>query len=225
MAPESSKTVMAANAAALSNRISTNLAARMNFLQKMKPPSLELAPAQKQSLSSARQQQQQPAYEDEDEDDSYSAPNTGLGHRGDSKEETADEQQNQMLRRKVLGKRAAEQKQQQQRRRAQGEVQSDSDEDVGRSALGKRKRPRREPQPEPEPQLQDEVPPSATEDVAKEDDFILEAGSGQGKMGADNGTIEAASTQPSKKKKNKKKKKKKPANQAGDLSAAPEAGE
>ncbi|KAL4727682.1 hypothetical protein ACLX1H_004367 [Fusarium chlamydosporum] len=144
---------VADNYASLTNRISLSIASRSSVLKSMN-----------QSKSQPVRRRVIP--DDNDEDLTRSTqPNTGVGYVPEKKdvEKYANSKEERMLRGRMgkgatgKGKKMVE--------------ESESEEDVGRSALGKRKRSRKEAvEPEPEPELEKQTLPTTTPESDKNGD-------------------------------------------------------
>ncbi|KAF4978508.1 hypothetical protein FZEAL_5128 [Fusarium zealandicum] len=131
---------LAANRAALSNRISLLLASQSSVLKNM--TLTRPAPTSKRRAAPD-------SAENGDGDGDLlrgARPNEGVGYVPEKKD--AQRVGNAKEERLLRGRTGKDGKQ---RKKAD---ESESEEDVGRSALGKRKRPRREAEPEPEPAVQ-----------------------------------------------------------------------
>ncbi|KAM5345777.1 hypothetical protein ACJ41O_011638 [Fusarium nematophilum] len=189
---------LAANRAALSNRISLLLSSQSSVLKTM---NLSRPPPPSSSTASAQRRRNLP---DDDEDFARgSRPNEGVGYVPDKKDaqKMVNSKEERMLRGrtgkmgrgggKAMGRRVDE---------------SESEEEVGRSALGKRKRPRREVEPEAE------TPDGEAGEEAKEEeakgDVDMEAGTKVVEDVGQSATPSDGTTNKKRKKKNKKKKQK-----------------
>ncbi|KAI8673418.1 hypothetical protein NCS55_00661800 [Fusarium keratoplasticum] len=196
MAPDPAPPLpLAANRAALSNRISLLLASQSSVLKTMNL-SKPAAPTTKRR-----------AIPDDNDDDLVrgSRPNEGVGYVPDKKDaqKVGNTKEERMLRGR-LGREGKVVK--------KGKVEeSESEDDVGRSALGKRKRPRREvePEPEQEPEKEGESTGKVEEqtvevdgDVSMKDDDVKVGDEAQAVTQSDEGANKK------RKKKNKKKKQK-----------------
>ncbi|EEU42446.1 uncharacterized protein NECHADRAFT_80018 [Fusarium vanettenii 77-13-4] len=139
MAPDPAPPLpLAANRAALSNRISLLLASQSSVLKTMNL-SKPTAPTTKRRTTI-------PENDNDDDLVRGSRPNEGVGYVPDKKDaqKLGNSKEERMLRGR-LGRDGKVVK--------KGKVEeSESEDDVGRSALGKRKRPRREVEPEPKPE-------------------------------------------------------------------------
>ncbi|KAH7249374.1 hypothetical protein B0J15DRAFT_497487 [Fusarium solani] len=195
MAPDPAPPLpLAANRAALSNRISLLLASQSSILKTMNL-SKPAAPTTKRR-----------AIPENDNDDDLvrgSRPNEGVGYVPDKKDaqKIGNTKEERMLRGR-LGRDGKIVK--------KGKVEeSESEDDVGRSALGKRKRPRREVEPETEQEPEKEG--ESTEKVEKivEVDGDVSMKDSEVKDEAQQVTPSDESANKKRKKKNKKKKKQK----------------
>lgn len=152
MAPKPAPLPVAANHAALSNRISMLLSAQSSLLKTLNPSSGSSAAS---SSSHKKTQQHKSAHDLEKEDEElfknngrpnegvgYTAPNAGPQSAHDRRRE------DQALRGKIMGKGAGRNGRDAHVGKGKGRSlpreESESEEEAGRSALGKRKRPRRE---------------------------------------------------------------------------------
>jgi hypothetical protein len=195
MAPDPAPPLpLAANRAALSNRISLLLASQSSILKTMNL-SKPAAPTTKRR-----------AIPENDNDDDLvrgSRPNEGVGYVPDKKDaqKIGNTKEERMLRGR-LGRDGKIVK--------KGKVEeSESEDDVGRSALGKRKRPRREVEPETEQEPEKEG--ESTEKVEKivEVDGDVSMKDSEVKDETQQVTPSDESANKKRKKKNKKKKKQK----------------
>lgn len=197
MAPDPAPPLpLAANRAALSNRISLLLASQSSVLKTMNLSKPAAAPTTKRR-----------AVPENDNDDDLvrgSRPNEGVGYVPDKKDaqKIGNTKEERMLRGR-LGRDGKVVK--------KGKVEeSESEDDVGRSALGKRKRPRREVEPEPkqEPEKEGESTEKVEKnvevdgDVSMKDDDVKVGDEAQEVTPSDQGANKK------RKKKNKKKKQK-----------------
>ncbi|KAM0428986.1 hypothetical protein ACHAPT_006790 [Fusarium lateritium] len=183
---------LAANRAALSNRINLLLASQSSVLKTM---NLTRAPA---PTSTTKRR----AVPDDDNDDDLvrgSRPNEGVGYVPDKKDaqKFGNAKEERMLRGKKMGRDG---------KPVKGKVEeSESEDDVGRSALGKRKRPRREVESEKEAEATEKTEEQTVEidaDVSMKDDVVKVGDEAQQVTPSDE------SVNKKRKKKNKKKKKK-----------------
>lgn len=125
---------VAANRAALANRIALSLSTQLSVLKSMN--------TSRPTNTGVKRRHVIPR---DDDDDDLRAPelNAGLGYVPD-KASVDTKRNDQALRGRLLGKRKAGDPR---GKKGRAVVESESDEDEGRTALGKRKRPRRVPQP------------------------------------------------------------------------------
>ncbi|UPL00947.1 hypothetical protein LCI18_011881 [Fusarium solani-melongenae] len=197
MAPDPAPPLpLAANRAALSNRISLLLASQSSVLKTMNLGKPAAAPTTKRRAIPEN---------DNDDDDlgRGSRPNEGVGYVPDKKDaqKIGNSKEERMLRGRLLGRDGKVVK--------KGKVEeSESEDDVGRSALGKRKRPRREAEPETEQEAEpaENVEEKIVEvdgDVSMKDDHVKVGDEAQAVTQSDQGADKK------RKKKNKKKKKQK----------------
>ncbi|WAO89159.1 Hypothetical protein NCS54_00654100 [Fusarium falciforme] len=195
MAPDPAPPLpLAANRAALSNRISLLLASQSSVLKTMNL-SKPTAPTTKRR-----------AIPENDNDDDLvrgSRPNEGVGYVPDKKDaqKIGNTKEERMLRGR-LGRDGKVVK--------KGKVEeSESEDDVGRSALGKRKRPRREvePEPEQEPEKEGESTVIVEKIVEVDGDVSMKDNEVKDEAQAVTPSDEGANKKRKKKNKNKKKQK------------------
>ncbi|KAJ4326822.1 hypothetical protein N0V84_002745 [Fusarium piperis] len=190
MAPDPAPPLpLAANRAALSNRISLLLASQSSILKTMNLGNPPAAPTTKRRAVPA---------DDDDDLVRGSRPNEGVGYVPDKKDapKIGNAKEERMLRGR-LGRGG---------KAVKGKVEeSESEDDVGRSALGKRKRPRREAEPEQEVEPAEKAEEKTVEvdgDVSMKDDHAKVGDEAQQVTPNDEGVNKK------RKKKNKKKKQK-----------------
>ncbi|RMJ19725.1 hypothetical protein CDV36_000609 [Fusarium kuroshium] len=190
MAPDPAPPLpLAANRAALSNRISLLLASQSSVLKTMnlgKPPPPPTTKHRRLAVP-----------ENDDDLVGGSRPNEGVGYVPDKKDaqKIGNAKEERMLRGRLLGKDGKSFK-----KRVE---ESESEDDVGRSALGKRKRPRKEVEPEQEAESTEKVEEKVVEadgDVSMKDDDVKDE--------SQQVTPSDESVNKKRKKKNKKKKQK-----------------
>ncbi len=152
MAPKPAPLPVAANHAAISNRISMLLSAQSSLLKTLNPASAS-------SSSSVKKQQPitKSAHDLEKDDEELfknnARPNEGVGYSapGSGPQSAHDRRrEDQALRGKIMGKgagRGRDELRGKGKGRSLPKEESESEEEAGRSALGKRKRPRREASP------------------------------------------------------------------------------
>ncbi|RSL97059.1 hypothetical protein CDV31_013220 [Fusarium ambrosium] len=198
MAPDPAPPLpLAANRAALSNRISLLLASQSSVLKTMnlgKPPPPPTTKHRRLAVP-----------ENDDDLVGGSRPNEGVGYVPDKKDaqKIGNAKEERMLRGRLLGKDGKSFK-----KRVE---ESESEDDVGRSALGKRKRPRKEvePEQEAEPEKEDESTEKVEEKTAEVDgDINMKDGNVKVEGEAQQVTPSDESANKKRKKKNKKKKQK-----------------
>lgn len=223
--PSAPRLPVAADHAAIANRISMSLGATSSLLKTLNPSSSASSP----SLTSTPRH----VINHNDEDDLWKDiggdPKRGLGFLPDSRaaKEDATSREDKLLRGKLLGKRALQQREQARRKK---EEDSESEEDAGRSALGKRKRPRKAVEVEEEEEKAAEADRDGDEAKAgkvEADDAVVEQEAQmegvveeaeemedmEGKPGA---VAETAKSRRKKKKREKKKSKSKTSNGDGE---------
>ncbi|RSL90643.1 hypothetical protein CEP51_000655 [Fusarium floridanum] len=194
MAPDPAPPLpLAANRAALSNRISLLLASQSSVLKTMN--------LSKPAPNSTAKRRTIPENHNDDDLVGGSRPNEGVGYVPDKKDaqKIGNAKEERMLRGRLLGKDGKSFK-----KRVE---ESESEDDVGRSALGKRKRPRKEVEPEQEAESTEKVEEKVVEadgDVSMKDDDVKDES--QQVTPSDEGANKK------RKKKNKKKKKQKAKN-------------
>ncbi|KAF3077145.1 hypothetical protein CFAM422_000821 [Trichoderma lentiforme] len=169
MPPTSSKPPplpLAPDRAAISNKISLLLSNRTSLLKTLNPPS---------SSSSSAQQTRRHKVNADDIEQLFSGPrpNEGVGYVPDRKAAAGDAaaREDRMLRGRLLGKKGQSGK----GGKKFAAVESESDEEPGRSGLGKRKRPRREVEEEAE-----EDRGKVGEELGKEEAEDAKTGHGKG---------------------------------------------
>ncbi|KAK1247068.1 hypothetical protein MKX08_000870 [Trichoderma sp. CBMAI-0020] len=131
---------LAPDRAAISNKISLLLSSRTSLLKTLNPPSSSAA----SQTTTPRRHHQAISSDDIEQLFSGPRPNEGVGYVPDAKAaagKDAASREDRMLRGRLLGKGKGGRNQKGGRGFA---VESESDEEPGRSGLGKRKRPRRE---------------------------------------------------------------------------------
>ncbi|KAL2687727.1 hypothetical protein Neosp_005290 [[Neocosmospora] mangrovei] len=193
MAPDPAPPLpLAANRAALSNRISLLLASQSSVLKTMNL-SKPAAPTTKRRTI--------PENDNDDDLVRGSRPNEGVGYVPDKKDaqKIGNAKEERMLRGR-LGRDGKVVK--------KGKVdESESEDDVGRSALGKRKRPRREVEPEQEQEAEKEGEPTEKVEKNFEVDGDVSMKDNDVKVGDETQAV-TPSDQGAKKRKKKNKKKK-----------------
>ncbi|RSL57132.1 hypothetical protein CEP53_006570 [Fusarium sp. AF-6] len=196
MAPDPAPPLpLAANRAALSNRISLLLASQSSVLKTMN--------LSKPAPNSTTKRRTIPENDNDDDLVRGSRPNEGVGYVPDKKDaqKIGNAKEERMLRGRLLGKDGKSFK-----KRVE---ESESEDDVGRSALGKRKRPRKEVEPEQEAESMEKVEEKVVEvngDINMKDDNVKVEDEAQQITPSDE------SANKKRKKKNKKKKKQKAKN-------------
>ncbi|KAL6806134.1 hypothetical protein J3E68DRAFT_35961 [Trichoderma sp. SZMC 28012] len=172
MPPPSSKPPplpLAPDRAAISNKISLLLSNRTSLLKTLNPPS-----SSSSSQSTTQTRRHKVNADDIEQLFSGPRPNEGVGYVPDRKAAAGDAaaREDRMLRGRLLGKKG-------QKNGAGGKkfaaAESESDEEPGRSGLGKRKRPRREVEEEAE-----EDGEKVGEELGKEEAEDAETGHGKG---------------------------------------------
>lgn len=160
---------VAANHAALTNRISMLLASQSSILKTLNPSSASKRPSStsKKHTTTDIHAKTQAEKDDEDLFKNAARPNEGVGYIPPKTGAAADKtKEDRELRGRVLGKRGAEivaERQRMQKLKKKKKEEESEDEDLGRSALGKRKRPRREVEVVEEPAVVEEVKEETTE--------------------------------------------------------------
>ncbi|CAM1509195.1 Fc.00g029340.m01.CDS01 [Cosmosporella sp. VM-42] len=165
--PPSSETTplpLAANRAALSNRISLLLSSQSSVLK-----SMNLSPSSASPTTRPRR-----ALPEEEDDDILKGtrPNEGVGYVPDKKTApVGNAREDRMLRGGLKGKGDRHGG----KGKGRWKEESESDEEVGRSALGKRKRPRREVEavPKPRPEAEREIRAEVNNEKAEGDAEVV----------------------------------------------------